>query len=729
MSRIQPTSPPSAPYDEQVRAWLLAHSVSLDFETFSAAGYVWDSAKRAFRTIAPGRPGGLPAIGAAAYAAHPSTEVECLTFEKNGIQESWVRGMPAPAELCQHVQSGGIITGQNVMFEFWLWDWVLHKRLGWPQLKISQLVDTAALCRAYGAPGSLDGAGKVLLPSELQKHKDEGKKLIKIFSVPHKPTKAEPDRRRITFADRPIDAARFLLYNQQDVTAERGLLAACPPLLAEEQRMWTLDAEINERGVTVDYAGLQRCISWTNHHTAVGTARLQKLTNNEVKKPTELKKIGEYLERCGLKVPRTKKDKFNLDEDAINQLLGLPIPPHIREMLTIRQDIGGAAVKKLFAMERMLSPGMKLRGMFTYHMAHTGRWAGSGVQLHNMPPSLKVPGGWGYEAFIEHTLYGTQMSMKDVKGCLRGLLVASPGHDFISSDYNAIEAVVTAVVAGEEWRLDVFRTHGKIYEASASKITGIPFEDFATYREVNGEHHPMRGKIGKPAELASGFGGWIGAWKNFGAGKHLTDEQIRDGVLSWRAASPNIVELWGGQWREVPGASWGERFKAEWFGLEGAFVAALHQPDVPVRVGQHLTLQYYSGEDVLRVHLPSGRSLVYRSPRLAPGIHNFSKRPQFELSYLGYKEGRVQRIETYGGKLTENVVQAIARDILRDAMLLLKDNGYPVVLHVHDEPTAEVPEGFGSVEELEKIILTLAPWCASWPIRASGGWRGKRFRK
>ena len=703
---------------------------SLDVESFSFSGYLWDEIKKSWRSIAPGKKGGVFAVGAAAYAAHPSTENLMLSYGPKEWTKSWLKGQPAPQDLCDHVARGGLVSGQNVMFEYWMWNHCLAAKLGWPRLELCQLIDTAAICRACGAPGALGPAGEMLLPEHLRKKESLGKTLITKFSTPKNPTKKDPERRRIHIEDNPAQAAEFLLYNQYDKISENALLLACPDLMPEEKRMWEIDAHINDRGMCVDVEGMNRCIEWANYHTLVGNAELAKITNSEVKAATELTAIGCWLERSGLKVKRTWKGKYNLDDDAVAELLEKPVPPHIRRVLELRQDLAGAAIKKLFAMQRMLGPGNRLRGMFQYWGAHTGRWASPGVQLHNFPKdTIPVPKGSDYDEYFTRFLFNTQLSMRGIKECLRGLLVAGPGNDLISSDYNAIEAVVAAVLAQEGWRLDVFRTHGKIYEESASRITGVPFEEFMAHKRDTGEHHPLRNKIGKYAELASGFGGWINAWLNFGAGKHLTEAEIKDSILSWRKASPNIVELWGGQWRQLPGY---RNFRRENYGLEGAWVNAIFNPNVPQQVGKYLHVTYFADEDVMRILLPSGRSLTYREPRLSPGIDNFSKNEQWELSYLGYRDGKICRVKTYGGKLFENAVQAVARDRLRDAMITLEDNHYPVVLHVHDEPTAEVPIGFGHVEEYEEIIVAPTSWCKTfdeWPIRASGGWRGKRYRK
>jgi DNA polymerase len=308
-----------------------------------------------------------------------------------------------------------------------------------------------------------------------------------------------------------------------------------------------------------------------------------------------------------------------------------------------------------------------------------------------------------------------------VSGCLRGLFAAAPGWDLICSDFSAIEAVVLAELAGEEWRQEVFRTHGKIYEMSASKITGIPFEDFAKYKKETGQHHPMRKKVGKVAELASGYGGGLGAWKAFGADEFMTDDEIRDNVKAWREASPAV--------------------KAFWYGLQDAAFMAVQNPghcysyQAPRTAhGQPPAIIYGVKDDILYCRLPSGRNLTYHAPRLEPDTDYYG-RPTLRLTYMGwnsdYKKGPIgwTRLDTWGGKLTENVVQAVSRDLLAFAMPPLERAGYPIVLHVHDEIVSEIPAGSGDVAEFEKIMSTVPAWAEGWPVKAAGGWRGKRYRK
>lgn len=337
---------------------------------------------------------------------------------------------------------------------------------------------------------------------------------------------------------------------------------------------------------------------------------------------------------------------------------------------------------------------------------------------------------------VEH-YFGDAMAA--VSGCLRGLFVAADGHDLICSDYSSIEAVVLAMVSGEQWRIDVFRTHGKIYEAGAAMITGIPFDEFmrhAGYTDAElaapdwytrkpataGSHHPQRKKIGKVSELASGYQGWIGSWKAFGADEFMTEEEMKHAILAWRAKSPAIVEFWGGQergrWRDA---------RPELFGVEGMFVAAILNPGVEY---EFRGFKFIMRGDCVYLRLLSGRYLAYHRPRLQQG-----GKSGLSISYEGWntnpKNGPTgwQRMPTWGGRLTENIVQATARDIQWFGMLNLRAAGYPIVLHVYDEDIAEVPAGFGSVQEFERIMSTMPAWCADWPIVAKGGWRGRRYRK
>jgi DNA polymerase len=322
-----------------------------------------------------------------------------------------------------------------------------------------------------------------------------------------------------------------------------------------------------------------------------------------------------------------------------------------------------------------------------------------------------------------------------ISGCVRGLFVAGPGMDLIASDYSAIEAVVSAALAGETWRLEVFASGTDIYLAGASKITGTPVEDYIAYAETHGEGHPDRQIIGKVSELACGFGGWVNSYIAFGSQE--PEAIIKDQILAWRAASPQIAAIWGGQRSRNQWGGWTD----ELYGIEGAIIAAIQAPGSvqglrPPNDGRTLPfpaqLTFRVENDVLIMRLPSGREILYHHPRLEPS----NNRPgTLAISYMTWnsnpKYGPMGwvRMSTWGSRVFENAVQAVAHDILRGAIIRLRAAGYPTVLHVYDEIVVEVPEGTGSIEEVERLMLPVESWAFGWPIKASGGWRGKRFRK
>lgn len=731
-----------------------------DFETYSEAGYYWDGPANRWRGVTKTKPG-LPAVGAPVYSEHPSTEVLSLAFDLKDGRGSrlWVPGMLPPQELFDHIARGGLLEAWNSAFEFYIWKNVCAARMGWPVLPLQQLRDAMAKARAWSLPGALGKAAEVVDAPE-QKDK-AGHDLLRKLSVQRQPTKNDARLRR-TPADEPLMFGQLYNYNDQDIKAEAAVSLMVPDLSQTELELWLLDQRINTRGVHIDRETLDDCIAVINQAQARYNAELRQITSGEVPEASKLQKLQAWVAAQGVHVA-------SLDKDHIAAALGkddpYKLPSHVRRALEIRETIGAASVKKLFALDRMTSADDRIRDLFAFCGAdRTGRFAGRGPQPQNLPnsgPAVRVceqcqhtyweglnqcpqcdtdaalsePGEWGIEAvesalvaiktrdlaYVEQ-LWGDATAV--VSGCLRGLFSAAPGYDFICSDYSAIEAVVLAFLAGEEWRMEVFRTHGKIYEAGAAKISGVPLEEILQHKTETGQHHPLRKKIGKVSELASGYAGWIGAWKNFGAGEFMNDAEIKGNILAWRAASPMIEEFWGGQWRKDPNR-W--HFTPELYGLEGAAVCAVMNPG---QCFQYRGIVYGVKDDVLYCKLPSGRLLNYHRPRLIETTAPHGN-PVHSITYEGWASvrSRWERMDTYGGKLTENVVQAVARDILTHAMVNLDRAGYPLVLHVHDEIVAEVPEGTGSVEEFEAIMGQMPDWCADWPVRAAGGWRGKRYRK
>lgn len=664
----------------------------MDFETYSEAGYYQDETGK-WKGITKTAPG-LPAVGAPAYAEHLSCRVLSLAWDLHDGSgpRLWIPGMPAPQDLFAYLAAGGTVEAHNAGFEYWIWHHVCHGRMGWPALPLAQLSCSMAKCRAHSLPGKLGKAAEVLGAAE-QKDK-AGDALIRELCIPTN-TKRAP-----TLGDYNA----LYQYNIQDIRAEAAVSNLLPGLSDSEQRLWRLDQAINIRGVAIDTDSLHHCIHAVNRVTENYTRELRGLTGEAVQSVGELAKITEWLATQGVHTG-------SLESDAVDALLKrTDIPPPARRVLEIRAALGSASVKKLFAIERRLTSDGRLHDLFAFCGAdRTGRWAGRGPQPQNLP------GGKPVEE-VDKILAGlpdrdpTLDVIADVSGCLRGLFMAAPGHDLLCSDFSAIEAVVLAELAGETWRQEVFRTHGKIYEMSASILTGTPLEEYLRYKKENDSHHPHR-KRGKVAELASGYGGGLGAWKAFGADAFMTDEEIQDAVKAWRAASPMVTALW--------------------WGLQDAALAAITNPGYCY---SYRGLSFGVSGDVLYCQLPSGRRLTYHQPRIYQKTMPWGKQTTC-ITYMGwnsnYLNGPVgwMRLETYGPKLTENVVQAVARDILASSMTQLDAAGYPIVLHVHDEIVAEVPQGWGSVEEFEQIMGRMPEWAAGWPVRAAGGWRGRRYRK
>lgn len=773
-------------------------SPSFDAEVYSEAGYNYDSGLRKWVSVVKSAPHGLGAVGSAAYAEHPSTQVLKWAYnlqDGKGWQIWRFEDGGRPEALCDYIENGGVLEATNMLFEYWVWNKVCHERWGWPELHLWQLRDAAAKARNYSLPPGLGMFPKILGVDVLKA--DVGKRLIAKYTHP---TTRVGWERKLPWDD-PEENRLFDEYNIDDIRSQTLASDRMPDLSSEELELHRYTEVINVRGAYVNREKLNACISIVNQATAKYTQELQRISHGYLKTADERDKILRFLAVHGVNMP-------NMQKTTVEEWVSRDdLPPTAHRVLEIRALLNSASVKKLFALDRMLPVDDRMKGLFVYQKAdRSGRWGGVGPQAHNIPgggppvshckdcggyfrPGMACPYcdsmmfdkskwcpeavEWAHQAIstqrldVVETYYGD--AIKAVSGCLRSLYESAPGCDLLSSDYSAIEAVVAAEISNEKWRQEVFRTHGKIYEMSASKITGLPFQEFLDHKERTGNHHEYRGKIGKVAELASGYAGWIGAWKNFGADKHFSDDrEIRDAILKWRAESPNIVEFWGGQLRH--GVGWGEHWY-ENFGIEGAVVSAIQNPGVRY---EYKGFGIDAVNDVLRIQLLSGRHLYYHQPRLEPTLDRFCKLPIWQITYMGYNTDSTKgpvgwvRMETYGGKLFENIVQAVARDILGFAIVNLEKSmcreteeiksepigiveqlvkqeresegacqravgrvysNYSVVMHVHDEIVCEVPEGHGTVEEMENIMSTMPSWAAGWPVKAQGGWRGKFFRK
>lgn len=714
-----------------------------DFETYSEAGYVFKLGK--WKVAKKNAKSGLEIVGAWEYSRHPSTEVLCFAYDlKDGRGlRLWRPGEPNPQDLFDHVARGYLFEAYNSFFEWCVWTNVCVRLYGWPALSLWQVRDVQAKSSSWTMPGSLENVGTAL-NADAQKS-TAGKVVMRKLSKPRTPTKKD-QRQRFTRAEDPEDFATLDAYCLDDVRAEDAVSLRCADLSEHETEVFLLDQVINARGICVDRSDVDDCIAIIEQAEAKYNAEVRYLTSGAVETADKVPAMKKWLRTQGILTDTLEK------EWVAAYLEGTGGTPLIRRVLEIRQVLGSKSVQKTYALAHRVGPDGRVRDLFKYCGAgRTWRFAGVGPQPHNLPAigpavnrcgkckayrgkhlwfcpqcwSLKtIDADWCSEATEEclkairtrnltnvEALWGDPLTA--VAGCLRSLFCAASGHELISSDYSAIEAVVLAVIAGEEWRIKVFQTHGKIYEECQSRITGMPFDEIIAYRERTGQHHPDRKGLGKIPELASGYGGGLGAWKR-AFKKHglpedfMTDQEIERNIKKWRKESPAIV--------------------AFWYGVENAALSAVENPG---QAYSHETpyarITYQMFGDVLYCFLPSGRAIPYHSPKIDYGF--FNGRSTKTLSYMGMVKKAWVRIETWGGAETNNIAQAISRDVFVAALVRLEAAGYPIVLHAHDEAIAEVVKGFGSIEHFEAVMMDHPWWCRSWPIFARGGWRGERYRK
>lgn len=737
---------------------------TLDFECYSEAGFTWDENKQKWEKVGP--KGGIADVGAWAYSKHPSTEIIWLAYDLldgRGIQ-SWFPWLPAPQALFDYVANGGILEAHNAFFEYGIWNNVFGRQAGAPPLPIGQLRDSAAVCSAYGLPRSLEGAGAVL-GCAVQKDTKAAAQVKKLW-VPRKPTKGNPAKRLLLEENLELHLLNGS-YCETDVAAEMAISRAVPPLSPYELRVQQLDQVINARGVHIDRAAVDAAVDVIEQLKAKYVPMQQDLTGGAVKSPNSYAALKQWVCGQGVEIPDTQADTIS------ETLERGDLPPVVRQVLQIQQMVGGAAIKKIYAMQRFADQDDdRIRGVFTYCGASsTGRWASRGVQLHNNPnsgpdhyccsvcrehfgthltgcphcgagltPDARAD-EWSSDAAesairlvmrrdadLLETVWGNALDV--ITACIRGFITAAEGYDLLCADYSAIEARVIAVLAGEDWRLDVFRSHGKIYEASACQMFNMTMDDFNAYKKEHGGHHPAR-KKGKVAELALGYQGGVGAMVKFGAEKFMTRAEMKSTVKQWREASKQVAKLW--------------------YSLEDCAKQAIQMPGVPFT---YRMITYQMRGSVLYARLPSGRELTYHNAYLKPVWVKWEDGMEWDeeegkpvqvrceypyqvdggmlnhkIHYMAEDKGRWVRCTLYGGLAVENVTQATARDLLADALLRLEAAGYHIIMHVHDEVICEVPKGFGTVEELEAIMAQNPAWAADWPIKADGGWRGLRYRK
>lgn len=581
---------------------------------------------------------------------------------------------------------------------------------------------TCTMAKAYscGMQGGLDIIAGILKVG----HKmPEGKNLIRYFCVPCAPTKVNKQRTRNYSFDDPEKFSRFEAYCIEDVELEyriRKILKAFPTS-AQERALWILDQKINDRGVRLDPVFIRNAITIDQTNSETLLARVMELTG--VRNSRSVPQLKKWLEaEIGEEIDGLGKDKLPV-------ILKKFPSDTVTEFIKLRQMTSKTSIKKYEGMLRCIGSDHKVRGLLQFCGAsRTGRWAGRLIQPHNLRKSevkdqdldlarrlVTAGDGPGLALCYADTkcniVYPWEIvTVPDIiSQLIRTAFIPSPGNRFIVSDFSAIEARVIAWLAGETWRLDVFKGHGKIYEASAAAMFHVAIE-----LVTKGSDYRKRGKI---AELALGFGGGVGALARMEISNKVPEkDRIPDGEKevvknAWRHASPRICALW--------------------YGMEEACITAVNNPGqiVPVDTvvadwhkfapGIHIKapISFHVKSHVLYMTLPSGRQLCYLRPRI---IEN--KFGGDSVSYEGMEADSKKwgRVETYGGKLTENAVQAVARDLLAGGMLRVNQAGYDIALHVHDEIVTDTPFEDGSLEEVNSLMAVVPDWATGLPLGAEG---------
>lgn len=576
------------------------------------------------------------------------------------------------------------------------------------ELPRDQWRDTMLHSLYCGYPASLDAAGKAIGLSEDKQKLATGKALIRYFCNPCKPTRTNGGRTRNLPQHDPEKWAMFKEYNRQDVVTEMEIERRLSdiPVPDEVQRQWVTDLTINCRGVAVDIPLVDGALDIAARTTERLTDEAVKLTGLD--NPNSGKQLTAWLSE------HTGTDVDNIRKDTVSSMLKADYSPDVHRMLEIRQELGKTSTKKYDAIRNCVCPDGRVRGLLQFYGANrTGRWAGRLVQVQNLPRTYTDLLPLARELIKNKSLDGLQAVYGSVYDTLSQLIrtafVSSncdskEGNVLIDADFSAIEARVISWLADEKWRLNVFRTHGKIYEASAAQMFGVPIDRI---KKGNPEY-ALRAK-GKVAELALGYQGGAGALIAMGAlDMGLHEDELPDIVSRWRDSNSRIQQLWwdfnsaaievikGGGMRKVQCCT---------FALE----------------------RNRAGTYFMTVQLPSGRKLYYVSPRI--GTNRFGGE---SIIYKGINDkNQFADLETYGGKLVENCVQAIARDCLAVAIDRLEAAGYPIVFHIHDEIIADVkPYTFAEdmLADVVRIMSSPIPWAPGLPL-AADGWVATYFKK
>ena len=669
------------------------HHLSIDLETYSEVN--------------------IGKAGAYRYILDPSFEILLFAYSLDGMPVERIdvaSGQVIPLWLKSAIKNPLYIKhAYNAAFEWF----ALSKYLG--SLPPDQWRDTMLHALYCGYPASLDAAGKAMGLPEDKKKLATGKALIRYFCVPCKPSNANGNRTRNLPRHDPAKWALFKEYNGQDVVTEMEIerrLSAFP-VPAFVQKQWETDLLMNTRGVAADMEMVSGAlvIGATVKSQLMAEARQLSGLDN----PNSIKQLAQWL------TDATDSDAeiTSVTKETVATMLKQPQPANVQRMLEIRQELGKTSTKKYDALETCIADDGRVRGLLQFYGANrTGRWAGRLVQVQNLPRTYTHPLPPARQLVKDRNIAGLRMIYGSINDTLSQLIrtafVATPGNVLIDADFSAIEARVISWLAGQEWRLEVFRTHGKIYEASASQMFHVPIEKI---KKGNPEYAlRQRGKV---AELALGYQGGVSAMRRMDTGHNLddlSDDEVKGIVDRWRETNSMIRDLWN----IIDSAA------VTVITNSGAQTIRSETTDAVITLACELDV--ITGTRYMTILLPSGRKLYYPSPEI--GVNRWGNP---SVSYMGQNQTtkRWERVETYGGKLVENIVQAIARDCLAIAIENLEAQGLHVVFHIHDEVVIDTPAWADEdtmLETVTKIMTKPIPWAQMLPLNADG-WVDKYFKK
>lgn len=643
----------------------------IDFETFSACD--------------------LKALGAHLYAQHPTTDVHCLGYTLHDADEPklWVRGEPIPEDIEEYLRGDGLIYAWNAPFEIAIWAEVMVKRYQWPEIPLDRWVCLMATAASWGMPLSLDAAAKFV---GVENKKDKvGHSVMMKFA---RPRRIEEDGTPVWWHDDAKSHAEMVVlyrYCLQDLWAERDLARAVPKMSKAERQVWLLDQKINQRGVGVDIDLAVAAMETAQIATDASDARVEAITGGDIKSVRQLAKMKAWVEERGIELPHS------LDKNTLPGFIATNnLPDDVAEILRHRVDFSRSSTAKFRSVVEG-SAGGRMYGILQYCAAHTGRWGGRRLQPQNLPRATPRDIDFAVECIRRRDV--TSLDVVDgpvmdlLSRMVRPVIKAAPGKKLYVADYSAIEARVLAWLAGQQDLVEIFETGGDVYVSMAAKIYKVP----------EAQVDRLSRQLGKTAILGLGYG--MGKDRFFETcrlqGVNVGEELAREAVDIYRSANRHIIAFWAD--------------------LDNAARDALANPGGVFKVGK---VAFAKKGSNLLCQLPSGRKLMYAYPYIGSRTITYVDEEGVEQTkerhgviYQGAHGFHVM----WGGVWTENIVQAVARDLLAEAMLRIEAAGFPIVLHVHDEIVAEVDESDTRLDEFCQLMAEAPAWAKGCPIDVEGG--------